>query len=90
MTTSAPHSVAEIESFITMLRTACEDRKVNARLEKLLSLPDDRRKAVVHAWVSDLLIADAPREFIQAIACLLDDQVAEKAYEVIYQCRRDA
>jgi len=89
MTSSAPRSVAEIESFITMLRTACEDRKVNERLEKLLSLPDDRRKAVVHSWVSDLLIADAPREFTQAIACLLDDQVAEKAYEVIYQCRRD-
>jgi hypothetical protein len=25
---------------------------------------------------------------IEAIACLLDDEAAEKAYEVIFQCRR--
>jgi hypothetical protein len=81
-------SVSEIGSFITMLRAACEDRGINERLEKLLSLPDDKRQAVVHAWVSDMLIAQAPKDFIAAIACLLDNQVAEKAYEVIYQCKR--
>ena len=27
-------------------------------------------------------------DFIAAIACLHDDTVAEKAYEVIYRCRR--
>jgi hypothetical protein len=43
--------------FITMLLTACENKKVYDALEKLLSL--------------------------------LDDQVAEKAYEAIYQCRRE-
>jgi len=35
-----------------------------------------------------LCVAQAPRDFITAIACLLDNQVAEKAYEVIYKCRR--
>jgi hypothetical protein len=72
-----------------MLRTACEDRAVNRRLEHLLSLPDQERQAIVRSWVSDLLIAAAPRDFVQAIACLLDDKVAEKAYEVIYRCRRE-
>ena len=85
---TAPKSVGEIETFITMLRTACEDDTVYSRLERLLSMPDAKRKAVVHAWVSDMLIADAPRDFVQAIACLLDDQVAEKAYEVIFNCSR--
>jgi hypothetical protein len=61
---------------------------VYERLERLLSMPDGKRQAVVHAWVSDLLIAKAPRDFIQAIACLSDDRVAEKAYEVIFKCRR--
>jgi hypothetical protein len=83
-----PRSVADIDSFITMLRVACEDRGVNDRLEKLLSLPDQKRQAVLHAWVSDLLIARAPQDFTSAIACLLDDRVAEKAYEVIFRCRR--
>jgi hypothetical protein len=81
-------SVAEIDSFITMLRTACESQMVYERLENLLSMPDDRRQGLVHVWVTDLLIAEAPRDFVQALACLLDNQVAEKAYEVIFKCRR--
>jgi hypothetical protein len=42
----------------------------------------------VHAWVNDLLIAGARKDFVQAVACLMDDRVAEKAYEVIFNCRR--
>jgi len=89
MAQSPPRSVAEIDSFITMLQVACEDREINDRLAKLLSLPDPKRQTVLHAWVSDLLIAQAPRDFTTAIACLLDDTVAEKAYEVIFQCKRE-
>ncbi len=57
-------------------------------MEKLLSQPDDRRKALVHNWVSELVVNNAPKDFMRAIACLLDDRVAEKAYEVIFQCQR--
>jgi hypothetical protein len=89
MSAAAPKTVGEIESFISLLGAACEDRAVNERLERLLSLPDARRQAIVRAWVSDLLIARAPQDFTRAIACLVDDKVAEKAYEVIYQCRRE-
>ncbi len=84
----APKTVADIDMFITMLMTACENEMVYGHLEKLLSLPDEGRQAAVHAWVNDLLIAEAPQDFVQAIACLLDDQIAEKAYEVIYKCKR--
>jgi hypothetical protein len=83
-----PKSVAEIESFITMLQVACEDEKINGILERLLSQPDEKRRALVHSWVSDLLIKQAPGDFVEAIACLSNDDVAEKAYEVIYHCRR--
>ena len=84
----APKTVGEIDSFITMLLVACESQTVYDRLESLLSLPDPKRQGEINAWVTDLLIAEAPRDFITAIACLLDDQVAEKAYEVIYKCKR--
>ena len=83
---SLPASVGDIDSFITLLRSACSDDLVYQRLEKLLSLPDDRRRALIQKWVGDLVVQRAPVEFIRAIACLLDDQVAEKAYEVIYRC----
>jgi hypothetical protein len=85
-----PRSVGEIDTFITMLTTACADAGVHARLERLLAMPDRQRQEVVHAWVRDLLVAEAPRDFVQAIACLLDDRVAEKAYEVIFKCGRGA
>ena len=85
-----PRSVADVDSFITMLLAACEDRGMNGQLEKILSLPDTERKNLVHTWISDLLIAEAPKDFIAAIACLADDAVAEKAYEVIHHCKREA
>ena len=81
-------TVDEIEGFISLLRAACDDQKMNAALEKLLSMPDEARRAFVQNWVSDLLIEEAPKEFIEAIACLLDDAVAEQAYAVIFQCSR--
>jgi hypothetical protein len=88
LTPTAPRSVAEIDSFITMLEVACRDEKVHGQLERLLSMPDEKRQALVRAWVNDLLVAMAPANFTQAIACLLDDKVAEKAYEVIFHCKR--
>jgi hypothetical protein len=84
----APRNVGEIDSFVAMLLAACENRMVHDKLEALLSLPDPRRQAIVHAWVADLLIQQAPQDFIAAIACLKDDAVAEKAYEVIFRCGR--
>jgi len=85
---STSRSVAEIEGFVDLLKAACADDKINATLQRLLALPDAQRQGVVHAWVTDLLIAEAPRDFIEAVGCLMDDAVAEKAWEVIYQCRR--
>ena len=50
MTATAPKTVGEIDTFITMLRTACEDEKVDERLERLLCMPDQKRQSVVHSW----------------------------------------
>jgi hypothetical protein len=88
MPTTPPRSVAEVEGFVSLLSAACNDSKINATLERLLAMPDEKRRGVVHAWVTDLIIAEAPRDFVQAVACLMDDAVAEKAYEVIFNCKR--
>ncbi|MDH4149899.1 MAG: hypothetical protein OEW79_04315 [Betaproteobacteria bacterium] len=89
MTALATRSVADIDGFVGPLKAACADEKINATLQRLLAMPDARRQGLVHAWITDLLIEGAPREFTQAVACLLDDAIAERAYEAIYQCRRD-
>jgi hypothetical protein len=88
MSASTPKTVGEIDAFITMLRVACDDKNVYARLERILSMPDQKRQALVHTWINDMLIGQAPKNLIQAIACLLNDDVAEKAYEVIFKCSR--
>jgi len=89
MTALATRSVADVDGFVGLLRAACADEKINATLQRLLAMPDARRQGLVHAWITDLLIEGAPREFTHAVACLLDDAIAERAYEAIYQCRRD-
>jgi len=84
----APANVGEVEGFVNLLLAACDDPKINAALERLLSMPDEKRRSMVHVWVSDLLISEAPSDFVQAIACLMDDAVAERAYEAIFKCQR--
>src|SRR5262245_13893093 len=88
MPESSQRSVAEVEGFVRLLVAACHDSKISAALERLLTMPDEKRRNLVHVWVSDLLIEGAPGEFVQAVGCLMDDAIAEKAYEVIFKCKR--
>ncbi|MBY0265548.1 MAG: hypothetical protein K2W84_03990 [Burkholderiales bacterium] len=81
-------SVAEVDGFVDLLRAACNDERINSTLRRLLEMPDGKRQGVVHAWLTDLLIEGAPKPFTEAIACLMDDAIAERAYEAIYQCKR--
>jgi hypothetical protein len=85
---NSPRSVAEIDGFVSLLAATCNDSKINATLERLLAMPDEKRKGLVHTWVTDLIVEEAPKDLVQAVACLMDDAVAEKAYEVIYKCKR--
>ena len=78
----------EVDGFITMLLVACEDASINDSLAQLLSLPDARRQFAIRTMVARLRLEGAPAPLQQAFVCLLDDQVAEKAYEVIFKCRR--
>jgi len=85
---SSPITFGEVDGFIDMLLAACEDKSMNATLEMLLSQPDVKRKAIVHRLLDRLKEKHAPPALIDAMACLLDDTAAEKAYEVIFQCRK--
>ena len=88
MARTPSRTVAEIEGFVNLLAAACNDVKISATLERLLAMPDEKRKGLVHAWVTDLIIEEAPKDLVEAVACLMDNAVAEKAYEVIFKCRR--
>lgn len=77
------HSVAEIEGFILLLRSAVDDPAMKAALGRLLAMPDAARQSFVERWVGDLLIQQAPMNLVEAIACLFDDKVAAKTREVL-------
>ena len=85
---SDPITFGEVDGFITMLLAACEDRTMNNTLEMLLSQPNSTRRTVVYRLLDRLRENRAPAALIDAMACLLDDQAAEKAYEVIFQCAK--
>lgn len=78
----------EVEGFINMLLAACEDRSMNDTLEMLLSQPDEKRRAIVHRLLDRLKERKAPPALVDAMACLLDDDTAEKAYQVIFHCAK--
>jgi hypothetical protein len=86
---AAPKTYGDIESFVTMLLAACDDMGMNETLDQLLSLPDEWRQRTIRDLIAQLRIKGAPAELVEALAPLLDDDVAEKAYEVIYRCRRE-
>jgi hypothetical protein len=78
----------EVDGFITLLLVACEDASVNDSLERILSIPDPRRGLAIRVLVERLRAQGAPACLQSAFVCLLDDQVAEQAYQVIFKCRR--
>ena len=85
-----PKTIGDVEGFINMLLAACEDHAMNETLQILLSQPDERRRAIVHRLLDRLKERKAPVPLIEAMACLLDDATAEKAYEVIHRCAKDS
>ncbi len=78
----------EVDGFIDMLLAACENKEMNETLEILLSQPNEARRGMVHRLLERCRERKAPRKLIDAIGCLLDDAVAERAYEIIYRCPR--
>ena len=71
------------ESFVSLIRTALEDEGVRGRLRAILSQPPFHRHSLLNTLVADLKMQQAPTDIIRAIACLLDDEVAEKARELL-------
>lgn len=80
---SKTQTVADNEEFITLIRVAREDREVRTQLAAILAQPSFHRQSLLNAMISEMKLKAAPLEFINAIACLLDDAIAAKARELI-------
>jgi len=76
-------SVGENEPFVNLIRVAQEDDKIRSQLLGILSLDKFNRKSALNTLLEDMRLKGAPEEFVSAITCLLDDDVAEKALEIL-------
>lgn len=87
---AAPTTYGDVDGLITLLQIACEDPEINATLQKLLVQPDAARRAFLEALLPKLRAQAVPASLVEAMACLMDDAVAEAAFHEIYQCNRPA
>ena len=76
-------TVGDNDTFVTLIQLAREDPQIGLVLKSILAQPALKRKSLVKALVDDMTRQSAPADFIQAIAALLDDEVARKAAEII-------
>ncbi len=76
-------SIAENEAFVTLIRVAQEDPEVKEQLAAILRLDDFNRKSALNTFLQQMHLKPAPREFVSAVASLLDDEVAEKVLKIL-------
>ncbi len=66
-----------------MILAAREDAAMNETLEAILALPLSQRKSLINTLTADMKKKAAPAEFIEAIAYLQEDEVAQKVREAL-------
>jgi hypothetical protein len=71
------------EPLVTLIRVAQEDVEIKRQLLAILSQNKFNRESILNSYIEELRLKHAPQKFISAIACLLDDDVAEKALEIL-------
>jgi hypothetical protein len=81
--------IVKNEPFVTMIRVAQEDPEIKAWLTGILSLDNFNRKSAVNTLLEQLILEKAPSEFISAIESLRDDQVAQRALEILTNGKSD-
>lgn len=75
--------IGENEPLVTLIRVAQEDVEIKRHLLAILSQNKFNRESILNSYLEELRLKQAPQEFISAIACLLDDDVAEKVMEIL-------
>ncbi|TAN41806.1 MAG: hypothetical protein EPN22_14165 [Nitrospirae bacterium] len=71
------------DTFVTLIRVAQEDDGVRKTLMTILSLPPFHRKSMLNTMINEMKMKSSPADFVAAIACLLDDEIAERAIGVL-------
>jgi len=73
------------ETFIYLMKVAREEPDIRNKLKSILKLDSFNRQSILNTWLHDLKLQGAPRDFIESLSYFLDDDIAEKALEIILE-----
>ena len=73
------------ETFIYLMKVVREERDIRNKLKSILKLDSFNRQSILNTWLHDLKLQGAPKDFIESLSYFLDDDIAEKALEVILE-----
>ena len=76
-------SAGDDEAFVSLIQVAIEDPEIREQILRILSLDAFNRKSALNTFIQEMRFKGAPHEFVSAIACFLDDGVAEKALSIL-------
>ena len=71
------------ETFIRLIQLASGDKEIRGQILRILSLDAFNRKSALNTYIQNMRLKGAPSEFVSAIACFLDDRVADKARSIL-------
>lgn len=73
----------EDQEFVSLMQIALEDDVIRQQLMKILSLPDQIRRATVQQWRTELEQQQAPEPIIKTLSYLEYDGAARRAREIL-------
>lgn len=71
------------DPFVSMMSVAREDQAIQQHLLAILRQNRFNRHSLLNTWITDLQMQGAPESFINALAFLLDDDVAARALDLL-------
>ncbi len=71
------------DDFIRLVQVVMEEPQIRHTLESILRLDHFHRKSALNTWLEELRLKQAPNNFISALACLLDNDIARKTLDII-------
>jgi len=78
-----PMSAGDDETFIRLIQIARDDPEIRRKILGILHMDTFNRKSALNTFIQQMQLKGAPHDFVSAVSCFLDDQVAEKALAVL-------
>jgi hypothetical protein len=71
------------EPFVTFMQVAKEDPEIKQAIIGILNQNEFNRTSILNTYIEEMRYKGAPESFISALACLLDKDVAQRAYDLL-------